>query len=232
MSEDGRLALVRELERADGEVAALLAELDELYAATEAVRAQALRLEAFFARLPAEREAAAEGISVTARRLLESRQAAVRTEAELRAAEADGDAERLAAARRLHVRAHDATAVAARKAEEAARAAASLEERAGTADAEAEDSERRARDLSSALRHRPRLAADAGGAPRPGLEGVSEWAARARAALLVARTSLAVERDDLIRQANELAAAVLGEPLTASGTAALARRLTGGLERP
>ena len=54
-----------------------------------------------------------------------------------------------------------------------------------------------------------------------------EWAGRARAALFVARGGLAAERDAVVRQANELGALVLGEPLTAGGPASVARRIEG-----
>ena len=47
----------------------------------------------------------------------------------------------------------------------------------------------------------------------------------ARAALLVARSSLASQRDAVIRQANELGSLVLGEPLAARSPADVARLL-------
>jgi hypothetical protein len=51
-----------------------------------------------------------------------------------------------------------------------------------------------------------------------------------RAALLVARSQVAVERDALVRQANELASNVVGEPvaaMSAAGAADLLRRSLG-----
>ena len=225
MNQDARLALVRELERADEEVAALLTELDELYADVEAVRDRALELEAFFARLPAEREAARAAVEETRREAAEAEETAARAAAELRDAEAKGKDEHIAAARRFEVRARDATSTAARLAGEARAAAASLEERAARSEEEAASLAEDATDLAAALRRRPRLAVEAGSEPGAGLEGASEWAARARAALLVARSSLASERDAVIRQANELGTLVLGEPLGATAAAAVARRL-------
>jgi len=230
VSEDARVALVRELERADEAVAAVLAEVDELYAECEAVRERALAIEAFLTRLPAEREDAARTIEKAAGELEEAEAAAARAAVELREAEAARDAERLAAARRFAVRSRDSASAASRRAAEAHAAAAELEARAAAHEGEIPELEARARRLAAALSERPRFA-DAGTAPAPGLAGVAEWAAGARAARLVARTSLAAERDAVIRQANELGALVLGEPLAASGTAVVLRRLERELER-
>ncbi|HYY77355.1 MAG TPA: hypothetical protein VE644_13665, partial [Gaiellaceae bacterium] len=98
---DARLDLVRELERADGEVAAMLAELDELYDATEAVRGRARDLEEFFARLPSARAAAADAVTTAEREVVAAEGTAERATADLHAAEQASDAERLAAARRF-----------------------------------------------------------------------------------------------------------------------------------
>jgi hypothetical protein len=225
VSEDARLALVRELERADEEVAALLTELDELFARVETLRRRALELEAFFARLPAERTAAGRAVQETQRAAAEADETAARAAAELGAAEASGKDERIAAARRFEIRARDAASTAARLASEARAAAASLEERAAGSEQEAAGLGEEARELAAALRERPGLATEAGLDLGAGLAGVSKWAAQARAALLVARTALAADRDAVIRQANELGSLVLGEPLGATAAAAVARRL-------
>jgi hypothetical protein len=47
----------------------------------------------------------------------------------------------------------------------------------------------------------------------------------AGAALFVARGSVAAERDAVIRQANELASAMLGEPVAAGSVAVVRRQL-------
>jgi len=222
---DRRLAFIRELEQADEAAAAVLTELDELYAACEAVRRRALELEAFFVRLPAERAAAALGAEKARSGLDERRAAAERARDELRAAQAAGDDERLAAARRFDVRARDALGTAERLLREAEEQAAQLEAHAEAAGGEAADLARRASELAAALAERPRLAVEAGAPPGEGLTGLAEWGTRARAALLVARGQLAAERDAVVRQANELGALVLGEPLTATSAAGVARRL-------
>ena len=221
--DDRRLAFLRELERADEEVAATLSELDELYAETEAVRKRALELEAFFGRLPDEREAAAVRIERAKASVAEARAAAGAAAEELRAAEAAGDEKRIAAARRLDVRAHDALGVAERRLRELEAAAARLEEEANAAEREALELEERARALARTLAERPRLAREAGDPPGAGLEGISEWGTRARAALLVSRSQLASEREAVLRQANELGTLVLGRPLAATSAARVAR---------
>jgi hypothetical protein len=52
-----------------------------------------------------------------------------------------------------------------------------------------------------------------------------------RAALLVARNQVAAERDALVRQANELAANAVGEPVAAMSAAGAAELLRRTLER-
>jgi hypothetical protein len=224
VSEDARLAFIRELELRDEQVAALLTQLDEVYARVESLRERSLDVEAFFTHLPGERTSAAVAVAETARALEMAEETAARAAAELSDAEESGKTERIAAARRFEVRARDAVSTAARLADEARTAAVLLEERAGAAEQEAATLEARARELAAALRDHPRLGAEVGSEPGAGLAGVSAWAARARAALLVARTALAAERDAVIRQANELGTLVLGEPLAASA-AAVVRRL-------
>jgi hypothetical protein len=58
---------------------------------------------------------------------------------------------------------------------------------------------------------------------------VLAWAAEARGALLPVRAGLAVERDAVVREANELTASVLGEPQGALSVAAARARLEDAL---
>ncbi len=222
---DERLALLRDLERADEAVAAELAELDELYAEVEDVRTRALELQELFASLPDARVAAAEAVVEAERRLAETRASVEEAAGELSQAEADGDPERLAEARRFELRARDALLIAERRATAARDHAGELETRADAAERETAALEARASELAEALLARPRLTEDAVSGPEPGAAGVAEWGTRTRAALLVARSQLAAERDAVVRQANELGAAVLGEPLPPQGAAAVARRV-------
>jgi chromosome segregation ATPase len=225
--DDSRLALLRELEQAEEATAAELAEIDELYGACEAVRTRALELEAFSATLPEERAAAQREIEESERALAEARATAERADEELRAAEAQNDPERSASARRFHVRAHDALTMAERRVREAQVHSAALEAQAKAAAEETERLAARARELAAALRERPRVAGETLRDPGPNLAAVAEWGTQVRAALLVTRNQLAAERDALVRQANELAAGVLGEPvapMSAAGVARLVRR--------
>jgi hypothetical protein len=224
---DDRLALLRELERADAAVAAELAELDELYAAVEELRGRALELDELFASLPERRAAAAEAVRGAELSLAEARAAAEQAAATLEQA---GE-EQLADARRRELAAQDSLHVAERLAATARGSDAELEARAEAAESETRALEARAAELAEALARRPRLADEAVGAPGSGTAGVAEWGTRARAALLVARSQLAAERDAVVRQAHELGAAVLGEPLPPLGAREIVRRIEDALGR-
>ena len=77
--------------------------------------------------------------------------------------------------------------------------------------------------ISASLSGRPRIAEEATHVPRTRrADGVMDWATTARAALVVARTAVVRERDNVIRQANELGSAVLGEPLLAASASVVA----------
>jgi small-conductance mechanosensitive channel len=219
------LGFLRELEQADAEVAATLAELDELAGEVEEVRARALTLDRQLARLPAARErleaaAAAADRAVAARRA--ELEAAERLEAEAREG---GEDRGRATARHAVVRAADALGMAERAAAGARGELDRTLREAEAAQAETPVLLARAERLAHQLGSRPRLAAEAGASPPGDLSGLGEWASAARAALFVARGSLASERDAVIRQANELGALVLGETITASSTADVARRI-------
>ena len=230
--QDRRLAFLRELEQADEAVAAVLAELDELYVECERVRLRALEVEAFLARLPAARAAAAAAAAESERGVEEARRVAAAAAADLRAADLEGEDERLAAARRFDRRARDALGIAERRAAAAREEVERLEREGEEAAREAEALSRRAGELAAALAERPGVAEDAATPPEPGLAGIADWGTRARAGLLVARSRLAAERDAVVRQANELGTLVLGEPLTATSAAGVARRVERELQTP
>jgi len=185
------------------------------------VRARVGKLEAFAARLPAEGEARAAELersraeASAAQRVLEEAEAAVLAAGPENAQEA----------KRFRVRARDRASVADRRVVEATKAAEDLENRVAEATIEGHELHAHARELAAELRGRPRIAEDAGKEPRPGLDGVEAWSEIARASLFVARGQLSAEREAVIRQANELGALALGEPLSAMGTSALTRRV-------
>jgi chromosome segregation ATPase len=225
VTDEKTIAFLRELERADEAVAATLAELDELAVGADRLRSRALQLETVLERLPTERERLARELREAERAADEADVVLAEAERELTDAEASGDDERVRAARRNDVRARDALRMRERRVAEIRSEQTALEREADEAAREIPELEERARELAETLAARPRLAADAGVVPAPGLAGVADWGSRARAALFVARGTLAAERDALIRQANELGSVVLGEPVTASSTSAIARRI-------
>jgi hypothetical protein len=216
-----QLALLRELQRADEAFAAELVEVDELYAAVEDVRGRALELAGLLEALPERRAEAAEAVREAERRVAEAAGALEQAAAAL----AEAGEEQLPEARRQELAARDSLHVAERLADGARTAAAELETRAGSAEGESRALDARASELAEALARRPRLATEAVGAAEPGPARVAEWATRARAALLVARSQLASERDAVVRQTNELAAVVLGEPVPPLGAREIVRRV-------
>ena len=228
---DRRLAILEDLERAEEEVAAELAEIDELYAAFEQVRLGAHDLGDFLERLPEAREAAAREIEEAARALDEAQAAFRKAEQELAAAEKGEDKERLAAARRFLIRTRDALHLAERRARAAEDRAAELEAAAIAAEQHAKELSTRSRELAQVLGRRPRVAVKTVIPPDAVPAQVAEWGTQVRAALLVARSQVAAEREALVRQANELASNVVGEPVAVMSTAGAADLLRRTLDR-
>ena len=107
---------------------------------------------------------------------------------------------------------------------------AALEADAVEAAAESAALERQAAAAAEQLAALPRLAREAAAAPGSGLGAIEPWAARARAALLVLHGTLATERDAVVREANELGSAVLGEPLGATGVPGVRERVERALQ--
>ena len=225
MTPDGRVALLRELERADEAAAAQLAEVDELAGEVSELRERAVELHTFFTRLPEERTSRAAAAEEAVRALAEAHATAERAAEASARAEGEADAEQVAEARRFEVRARDSLYITERRAESAREQMTELEARAEAAERETSALEARARELAATLQLRPRLAEAAVGEPRPEAVGIAEWATRARAALLVAHSQAEDEREALVRQANELGALVLGETLPPLGASAVARRV-------
>jgi chromosome segregation ATPase len=222
------VAFLRELRRADDEAAATLAELDELAREVEAIGARAGEVEARLAVLPAEREGAETAVADAEREIGERLGEHERATAAVTDADRANDGERLRAARRAEVRARDRLRMAERRAAHRRERAAQLEREAQSSAAEAGALGERARVVAAALRARPAVADQTGEPPDEALAALADWATQARAALFVARGRLAAEREAVIRQANELGAAVLGESLPAQSAALVARRVEQG----
>jgi len=217
--------LLEELARADEQHARALAELDELAAPTAGIRSDSDRLARFLEEAPTEARRLEAALAEAAADRAQRERAVGEARDQIEAAASGREAEPAAAARRDVVRAEDALALARRRVDAAEAAVAAHRERVADAGREAGAVEARAHALAAALRGVPRVATEAGTAPPPGLTGVSDWASTAGAALFLARGAVGAERDAVIRQANELASAVLGEPIAAASVDVVRRRL-------
>jgi hypothetical protein len=213
------MAFLRELELADGETARVLDELDDLARRVEELGEQATLVRDRLAALPAERESAHRAHDEAEDRLRDLDTAL----AEARAAAEDRPDDR--EAQRALVRAEDRAHAGWRSAQHAREAAERLGQEEDGRRREAEKLVARAGGLAAELGERPGVAEAAGDPPGDSLDDLQAWTTEARAALLVARSNLAAERDAVIRQANELGSLVLGEPLAAQTPAAVVRRV-------
>lgn len=217
---DARLAFAVELEQRDAMVTERIEALASSGADVDRIRRRAAELRSLLERVPAER-AHLDDAAAEAARALESASAAL-AEAEATLGRARGDEAR-EAARLVAARAAAAVRAEEERRERLAGRRAALEHEAEQLGEEAAGLERQARDVTARLSESTRVSATA--APEPGLAGVIAWAARAHAAVLVARGGLESEREGIVREANELASSVLGEPLYTASVAHVRGRL-------
>ena len=203
----------------------MLAELDGLAAEVERIRAEAAATVERLELLPGERAAAGTEREEAEAAVAERREAHRAAADALAGTEAGRDEARAAEARRGEVRARDLLRSAERRAERARAEEERLEAEEEALARTAEELDRRARALADELARRPGLSEVAPPPDGAGPAGLAAWATETRAALFVARGRLASEREAVIRQANELGALVLGEPLTAQSAALVARRV-------
>jgi len=218
--------LLAELEQRDDNAAHALADVEELQHAVDRIRGRAAAVGAFLAALPAERERRAAAVLAAEQRLAAA-------EAELAAAElelAHAREKERAAAERAAAEAREDARVASGELARARDSVAALEADAVEAAAESAALERQAAAAAEQLAALPRLAREAAAAPGSGLGAIEPWAARARAALLVLHGTLAAERDAVVREANELGSAVLGESLGATGVPGVRERVERALQ--
>lgn len=199
----------------------MLDELDELAREVEQTGEEAARIRERQAALPDERDEAARTL-VEAEREVEERRV---SHEEAEAAAAGGDDP---AAARAEVRAHDLLHSAKRRAMHARAGLERLDHERGQLVDDEAGLHGRAVEIAARLAERPGLSEAAGRAPGDTLDEAVDWATEARAALLVARSNLTAQRDAVIRQANELGALVLGEPLAARSPAAVRQQLETG----
>lgn len=208
------LSFAEELERRDVAVAQALARVEALQAEVDELRSHATAAASFIVTLPAAlaERASDECVAIEARDEAEH----VAREAEQLVERAEKEDQRLVAERALQ-RARDDLHAAEFWVTQARDAHAELERQGGARRAEAERLARRAVELAPRVRDVPAGSAD--------LPGTLEWASRARGSLLLEHSGLAREREEVVREATELLASVLGEPLTATAVAGVRERL-------
>jgi hypothetical protein len=202
---------LRELDRRDTELGARADELHGADAEVAAIRGRAEAIAAFFAAYP-EQDEHLRGAVQAARAELAAREDECR---EAQAAVDDArDDEARALAKHALQRAGDHLVVAGAAVARALAAHDALDREASELPAELDRLEERARVVADAIVDVPR--------PGEGPAALVEWASRAHAALFVASGSVDTQRERVIREANELATAILGEP-TYGSTVAQAR---------
>jgi hypothetical protein len=219
------LAAAAELERADREQAAALDVVDGLGRRVDELRDRVAADRDTLERVPGERAQLAqlEGEARDRHERAQGQLSAARTRlAELGSA---NDSEVLEAARRAVERGALAVSEAAAGLERLTGRREELRSEEQRARVDAEEVEAEARRLARDLREAPRVSASGIDDPDAGLDGADAWAEQAQAGLLVARTGLERERERTVREAAELGASALGEPVGPAGVAAIRRRL-------
>lgn len=226
MANQPALTYARELEREDVRLSEAVAALSAFAAELDELRARAQEIADLRHRLPGERVRVAAARRTADEDLAGRREEAARAEATLAHAErGETGRDAVAAARRDVTSARDLVASAERRVGRVVEAARRLEQEAAAAERDAPALERRASELAGRLAAAPRIARAALGTAAPGVAGAVEWATRAAAAVLVARSGLETERERVVRQANELLASIAGEPAPASSVAQVLERL-------
>jgi hypothetical protein len=216
------LRIVDELERRDEDAAAALHEIEELQREVDETRTRGAAIAGFLAGFPdalvareAEERAADESRAGAAEALAEA-------EAALAEAEQRGREDARLAAERTVQHARDTLRDAEHRVERAQaereRLVVEEQEQRAAADRLVLETEPLARRLAA----NPRIATEP---PGPSLDGVLEWTSRARGDLLVAHAGLDMERDKVVREATELVASALGEPLPGNGVAGVREQL-------
>ncbi len=212
---DDRRAIedLRKLAAQDAELGARERALQELDEIVRRIRERAEAIEQFFARYEAARHGARAAITAADAEVARRRQAVAEGELALTA---ERDEERRELARRALARAEDHLSVAVISLARTQTDAEQLEREAQDSQRELSELEQTARRLSSDL---PDVAP-----PGAGAHALVEWASGAHAPLFVAVRQIETERERVIREANELASALLAEPTYGSTPAqALAR---------
>jgi chromosome segregation ATPase len=212
---DARAAAdLEELARRDHELSAGAARLRGLDADVAAIRERSEAIDSFFASYGDEETRRGEAVRAATADLARRRDELSEAERELAAARDPETRERAESAAQ---RARDHVAVAESAVDRARGDAEELEREASLRSREVPELEARARAVSAEADDVP---------PAPtGVRELVAWASRAHAELFVAAGQLDAQRDRVIREANELATMVLGEPTYGSTVAQLAQRV-------
>jgi chromosome segregation ATPase len=208
------VADLRNLAAADEDLAGRAGRLEDLDAQVASIRTAAEAVDAFFAAYPSEEERRRAAVEA-AEAELARRQEEKRTADEQLAAA--GDEDERERARHVVDRAVDHVAVAETALARARGSADELERDAARLPNEVPLLEERARAVASAVPALPEVPS--------GPRALVEWASHAHAELFVAVRHLDAQRDRVIREANELATMLLGEPTYGSTVAQLAERV-------
>jgi chromosome segregation ATPase len=227
------LDVAADLERRDREVAASLDGVRQLDARAETIRARSEdlceRVEAAPAQLAAIDRAHAEAAAAHERALEGLRSAETHLAEVVRGKRVD-DEERIRAGRQLEVArasADDARARLERLDAERAEQLAAI----AAARSEAPELLEGAAAVSGEIARVGRVSETGREPPPDRVDGLPDWASRVHAALFVVRGQLEQERERLVREANELGGAVLGEQVAGTSVALVRRRLEEALQR-
>ena len=214
------LELAADLERRDAAIAAEIDRVGRLADGAKEIAARADAIGALLAHAPAEHAAMnrAEADALDLRQVAEH-------DLELAAAAvARLDRENAEVQRDLG-HAQDAVRDAAARVERIACTRATLVKSEGAARADVPDLVAQAQEIAGWLADLSRVSESGRALPEPTLDGLHAWATRVRAALVVVRGQLDVERDRLVREANELGSVVLGEQLAGSSVELVGQRV-------
>jgi chromosome segregation ATPase len=212
--DDRALADLQVLAARDADLAGGAERLRELDQQVAVLRERAETIDAFFAAYPEEERRRREAADVAQRELGRRQSELAEAEQELAAARETEARER---AESVVGRSRDHVAVAEATLARATEAAAELEREAASVAEEVPLLEKRARTASAGM---PRVPP-----PADGLRDLVEWASHAHAELFVAAGQLDAQRERVIREANELATMLLGEPTYGSTVGQLTERV-------
>ena len=214
------LELAADLERRDAAIAAEIDRVGRLADGAKEIAARADAIGALLANAPAEHAA----MNRAEAGALDLRQVAEHDFKLAAAAVARLDRENAEAQRDLG-HAQDAVRDAVARAERIACTRATLVKSERAARADVSNLVAQAQNTAGRLAELSRVSESGRALPEPTLDGLHAWAIRVRAALVVVRGQLDVERDRLVREANELGSIVLGEQLAGSSVELVGRRV-------